>query len=165
MRMELLKIDYTSCVHNFFPCNKSNSYDVKKNQKPSINFCKLCGIMQINSVRFYNFNIQNILKKPEKYKSICESDQLSLYNEIVENSIQRDIYDLNPTYYKKRIYLIEYIRKMCNNFKFSEETYYQAVEYADMILSEKSSNGLKHDLIAVGCLLLAGKIYSLKCFS
>ncbi len=46
---------------------------------------------------------------------------------------------------------------MCVNFKFSEETFHQALEYADTILTDKSASGLKHDLIGLGCLLLAGK--------
>ncbi len=41
---------FLNCVHNFFPCKKSNSYETR-NQNPVIKICKLCGTMKINSVK------------------------------------------------------------------------------------------------------------------
>jgi len=48
---------------------------------------------------------------------------------------------------------------MCNSLKFSDETFYQAIEYTDTILSETTPRDMKYDLIAIGCLLLAGILF------
>lgn len=41
---------FLNCVHNFFPCKKSNSYETRSHNQV-ISICKSCGIMKIDSVR------------------------------------------------------------------------------------------------------------------
>jgi hypothetical protein len=92
--------------------------------------------------------------KPFEYNFKCEFDQIVLFNEILENSWERETSQLNSTYSNKRIVLIDFLKKLTEKYRYTEETYHMSVEYLDYILSKQSAT--KYDLTVISCFILAG---------
>ena len=112
---------------------------------------------RLSKIILYKSKYKEILSKPEHFRYPCETDNLFVFNDIIENSTRRDQHEINENYLHNRKELIKYVGKSCRNFKFSDETFHQTVDYLDTILSSKSQIKLNFGLIAIGCILLAGK--------
>jgi hypothetical protein len=62
---------------------------------------------------------------------------------------------LNPTYKEKRINVVSYLKKLNDNFKYSQSTYHLSLLLLDKILLQKED--IQFDLAAIGCMILAVK--------
>lgn len=65
--------------------------------------------------------------------------------------------ETNFEYIKQRRKIICYIKKLVENFDYSEETFHSTSLYVDTILRKNISEvEFKYDLVVIGCLILAG---------
>lgn len=61
-------------------------------------------------------------------------------------------------YIEMRPKIISYLKKLCEVYEYSKETFHAALLYADKILINTCNSNMKLDLTVIGCLLLAGKL-------
>ncbi len=122
--------EINDCCHNF-----QSSFNIY------IYYCKYCTIYKINNTT---------LSKPKTFKPI-EHD---LFREI-EKIKNEKLIITNFNYLKKRICLIEYLRKLVDVCKYEENVYYLTLHLVDTILAQNYYTN-KYDLVVIGCLLLAG---------
>jgi hypothetical protein len=103
------------------------------------------------------------MTKPRNYNFSCEFDTSHTLERIKLNLKEKILKDGqgNTEYLNRRTKVLEYLRRLSYNYRFSKKTFNMAMTYTDSILanntSENSEYKLKFDLTSIGCLLLAVK--------
>ena len=137
------------CSHNIKYLSKINSTDL-------FVFCKNCGlIIYKKSEKSYVYSI-----KPTSYQNKTEIDPLELFQVYVNTPFTK--IDKNSQYYLIREHAIARLEKYRHSYNFSEETFYLAMTYMDIIfkkLGDKTVRGKDFELYIINSLLLAGKFY------
>ena len=124
------------CLHNFVT-------SIYRNTEICIN----CGVLSIEG---------GILNKTKDYNKICEFDKMQTLDVIKKNDKKINI--KNSEYLKRRDSIVEYLSKLIEVCKYSERTFYLAMQLIDAILVKKCyfTDNKKYDLVTIGCLLLSG---------
>ena len=141
--------DKDECSHNIKYLSKINSSDL-------FVFCKNCGlIIYKKSEKSYVYSI-----KPPSYQNKTEIDPIELYQVYVNTPFT--IIEKNSPYFLIREHAVSQLEKYRHSYNFSEETFYLAMTYMDIIFKkfgEKTVRGKEFELYIMNSLLLAGKFY------
>jgi hypothetical protein len=80
----------------------------------------------------------------QTYKAIINQDKINKE----DLNLKR-----NEHFLKKRPHVVTYLKKLCDNYEYTTQTYYLALHFIDKILSFNTK--LKFDLVTIGCFLLS----------
>lgn len=137
-------------------CSHNPKYLSKINNSDLFVFCKNCGsIIYKKSEKTYINSI-----KPSSYQNKTEMDPLELFPTYINTPFTKIA--PNSPYLIIREHAISRLEKYRHSYNFSEDTFYLAMTYMDIIFKnfgEKTIRGKEFDLFIINCLLLAGKFY------
>ena len=137
-------------------CSHNPKYLSKINSSDLFVFCKNCGlIIYKKSEKSYVYSI-----KPTTYQNKTEIDPLELYQVYVNTPFTK--IEQNSPYFLIREHGLSRLEKYRHIYNFSEETFYLAMTYMDIIfkkLGDKTVRGKDFELYTINSLLLAGKFY------
>lgn len=110
---------------------------------------------------------QNIISfKPDCLKYKVEIDPLTIHKYMIidlekNKNKNEKINSTNNGYKQKRRELLTFIQQKSSIFKYKLKSFYLAVSYLDTILLTQNYPNLDQELVALVCLLLAGKKFFL----
>ena len=96
--------------------------------------------------------------KPSHYNYKVEISPLNIYINM-RQTIKQKIKLIDMNYLSKRLSIIKNLQHITNKLKYRRQTFFLAMSYLDYILSlEHESNEMKPEILALTCLVLAGKL-------
>ncbi len=124
------------CFHDFI----GSIYD-------NTDICSNCGVLSINGF---------ILNKSKEYNKVTEYDKM-LTMEIMKKS-NKKLNIQNTEYIRRRDSLVTYLSKLVHVCKYSNRTFYLAMQLIDALLVKSCyfTENKKYDLATIACLLLSG---------
>lgn len=125
---------------------------LKNNQTDKINFCRECQGIYLNAKNEVSTKTISYFNQKENSEFI---NPIFLYQKIRINDKNFSL-KFENSYCSERKNVINFITKLANKYKVSEESFYLSILFLDYIVSETLNKNLQFDLLAIASFFLAG---------
>lgn len=122
-----------------------------------INFCKDCQGINIQANNEASVRSVSYLNRRENLELI---NPLILYDKMRRNDKDYSS-NYDNCYSDDRKNIINFITKLCNKYKVSEESFYLSILFLDIIISQIPKKYSDLDSLAIGAFFLAGMFFKI----
>ena len=148
-----VNLNLNSCKHKFVLLENKIPSNSSKKLFEKFCFCEFCKglIILIDDCSLYTVSFF----KNKKFIFNNLVNPLILLNEMQKSDLKENL-TLSNIYFKKRKDMINFIAKLKNKYKLSNDSYFLAINLLDLICSKLEKIEVDLELLTISCFFLAG---------